>query len=102
MHSFVGSRQSTPGDVEERLNGRGDGRRFRGGRERGGPPPPRGRGSRGGRGSNSEDYRRRGRDEEEVFTEDHHVENKYEMSSICLVYMDQSEKETTLIISCLQ
>ncbi|ODN04611.1 Fragile X mental retardation syndrome-related protein 1 [Orchesella cincta] len=72
-----GSRQSTPGDVEERLNGRGDGRRFRGGRERserGGPPPPRGRSGRGRSNTNSDqDFRRRGRDDEEPFTEENVV-----------------------------
>ncbi|CAL8119093.1 unnamed protein product [Orchesella dallaii] len=71
-----GSRQSTPGDVEERLNGRGDGRRFgRGTRERSGPPPSRGRSGRGRNTNSDQDFRRRGRDEEEPFTEENAVEN---------------------------
>ncbi|CAG7818599.1 unnamed protein product [Allacma fusca] len=92
-----GSRQSTPGDVDERVNnghgGRGEGRRFRGragrdggpdrsntgggkggdrghSRENGGPQANR-RGGRGNRGASSnEDYRRRHRDDEETPSED--------------------------------
>lgn len=71
---ILGSRQSTPGDVEERLNGRGDGRRFRGSRERGGPPPSRGRGGRGGRGD--QEFRRQRRDDDETVTEESTFENK--------------------------
>lgn len=69
---FEGSRQSTPGDLEERINGRGESRRFRGGRDRSGPPPARGR--RGGRGSD-QDFRRRGRDDDEMYNSEH-VDNK--------------------------